>query len=218
MDVMEVNRAYCGGKNESPLGMCGVVDAIGVNPPVLESRVCDNYVDCPDGVDEFGSLGECEPEGTIGECCSKYMLDGIEFTYTGDFYGRPYYTWDTNGTWGENVTLMYIVYVDYFHPGESWYMAPQLPTNTFCYYEQVSSNSSCPTSGMWTTGVTNICKSNGYKSLSSNFENFDEAKMTGLNSSLENNENNILYLIYIPIAMLLILSLLYALYRYRRDV
>ena len=149
MDLMEINLAYCEGVHTGPIGMCGVKDAININYPILHSRVCDNYVDCPDGVDEFGSLGECEQTGSVGECCQNYILDGMDFVYAGDFNNRPYYQWDTNGSWGVNVTYLYIVYSPWFSSGPSYYMSPELPTSSLCYYDQVISNSSCPPKGPW---------------------------------------------------------------------
>ena len=33
-------------------------DNLQMNRPLIVNRICDGYIDCPDGIDEDGTLGE----------------------------------------------------------------------------------------------------------------------------------------------------------------
>ena len=44
---------------------CGINDKLGMNRPLLKSRICDGVEDCPNGVDE-SILGNCKT-GTLNE-------------------------------------------------------------------------------------------------------------------------------------------------------
>lgn len=70
--VLEIQYEYCE-QLSSDFTHCGVLDEINMNNPILKSRICDGFYDCPYGYDENGFLADCQVS-SAGDCCETYLV------------------------------------------------------------------------------------------------------------------------------------------------
>ena len=46
-----------------------------MNRPLIVNRICDGYIDCPDGIDEDGTLGESRDSETARHLYQKHKRE-----------------------------------------------------------------------------------------------------------------------------------------------
>ena len=160
-----------------------MADNLAHNRPILKSRLCDGYIDCPNGVDEDGTLAVCKPEAKLEafDCCQTYTLRGNNYEFVEVIDNRPVFY--------SAAVERYIVYISYT---KKWYVATSKSVyENFAFYDEHSSNtksepcqegchisfddepaSICPPMKGWESGDMVLCKSNGTTSLSDTLEVF----------------------------------------------
>jgi len=197
VDILEIQYAFCSANYSSnELTHCGVQDNLGMYPPLLVSRICDGFIDCPGGVDEDGTLGECQidqmvatvndhlQDSDVTSCCQTYLLDGVEYSHAGHKNGIPFYY--------SSQEELYLLYVDWM---VSWFLATSNDTDEMYYYDENSEASPCPPTSDWAL-TTVTCLVNGPVATPDGLEEFSLEKTYAnvlswtVQTSTECDENN----------------------------
>ena len=156
-DAQELIWSYCQDLQnvyeEKTTAKCTTEDKVvsGFYRNVYADRICDGYIDCPNGEDELGGLGKCMSPLTSSNCCSTLLVDGHICNYNGNEYnGRHHYECDT-----EDGVI--------FSSSGNWHFGKNgLPNgSTKILYEfLVESDTTCPPIGKWGDQFV-LCKSSG---------------------------------------------------------
>ena len=78
MDALQAAFRYCKPRGFHPKETidCKTPDGAGVIRKVFLNRLCDGYIDCPNGEDENGDMAKCKPAHppTANGCCGSIIL------------------------------------------------------------------------------------------------------------------------------------------------
>ena len=146
-DILKVQYEYCD-QFSSGYTNCGVLDEINMNRPILKSRICDGFYDCPYGRDENGFFADCQVS-LAGNCCETYLVNDVEFTFIGFYQDKPKYYSKTSEH--------YILYVK-----SKWLTTTIDSGEQFYYLDKSNDTDHCPDQVEWDDSSVK-CKSNGLK-------------------------------------------------------